>query len=284
MDVHARSRFALYRLALALFVLATMACCARSPTREPADMITVVTLNLWHDKADWPKREAMIVRELRALQPDVIALQEVLQHEALANQAKTLADALGYHYVFVSVDAPDKPRRYGNAILTRHRIVADDWKALLPLDDYRAVAHARIQLGARQLEVYATHLNFTADGGAIRRQQISDLLAFERATSKGGPTLVLGDFNAPANAPEFAALATRMRDAYDTLHPDAAQDAIEHTTLNPLFNPPLRIDHVMFESDAFDVVDVKRLFVQQDAAGTWASDHFGVWARLRWKH
>jgi endonuclease/exonuclease/phosphatase family metal-dependent hydrolase len=246
------------------------------------DTLTVVTLNLWHDKADWPRRKALIVRTLKSLHPDVIALQEVLQHETLPNQAKALADALGYHYVFASVDAPDKVRRYGNAVLTRHRILAQEWKALKPLDDYRVVVHVRIGIGAHALDVYATHLNFLPEGGPVRREQIADLLEYERATSNGDPTLLVGDFNAPANAPEFAALTPRFGDAYDLRHPDAAQDAREHSTLNLAFYAPLRIDHVMVECDAFAVVDAKRLFDRQEPDGTWASDHFGIWTRLRW--
>lgn len=249
---------------------------------DKQSMLSVVTLNLWHDKADWPKRQALIVKTLKALRPDVIALQEVLQHEALPNQAQTLAAALGYRYVFASVDAPDKPRRYGNAVLTRHRILVEEWKALQPLDDYRTVAHVRIAVGSHTLDVYATHLNYTEEGSAIRREQVDDLLAYQRTTANGGPSIVVGDFNAPADAPELAALGARYRDAYDTRHPDAAQKAPEHSTLNLAFYAPLRIDHVLFDPAALAVTDARRLFDQADRDGTWASDHYGIWARLRW--
>src|SRR3546814_3087237 len=86
---------------------------------EPSPEITLVTLSLWHDKGDWPKRQRLFAETLRELRPDVIVLQEVLQHEGLPNQARTLAEALGYEYVFASVDAADGPKRFGNAILDR---------------------------------------------------------------------------------------------------------------------------------------------------------------------
>lgn len=79
-------------------------------TRSAAP-VTVVTLNLWHDKQDWPHRQALIVAELQRLSPDVILLQEVLQDAALPNQAATLAERLGYRYRFFSVDPPDRARR-----------------------------------------------------------------------------------------------------------------------------------------------------------------------------
>ncbi len=37
---------------------------------------SVITLNLYHDRDDWPRRRTQILSTLRALQPDVIALQE----------------------------------------------------------------------------------------------------------------------------------------------------------------------------------------------------------------
>lgn len=257
--------------------------CMPAPAASPVvpGTISVVSLNLWHDKADWPKRQALIVKTLHALQPDVIALQEVLQHEHLRNQALTLAATLGYRAFFVSVDAPGATRRYGNAILTRHAVLSEDWKALPPVDDYRTVAHVRIAIGAHTLDVYATHLYYQPEGGAIRAVQINDLLAYMRATTAGGPSIVVGDFNAPADSPEFEPLRARYLDAYDTLHNGATQDAPAHSTLNLAFHPPLRIDHVLFDADTLGAVEARRLFDMQDADGTWASDHFGVLATLR---
>jgi hypothetical protein len=102
----------------ATFAVVLAACRAHAPvdrdagpTAAPA--MDVVTLNLWHDRSDWPRRQALIVDELRRLQPDVILLQEVLQDEGLPNQAGTLAERLGYAWHFVSVDPPDRARRYG---------------------------------------------------------------------------------------------------------------------------------------------------------------------------
>ncbi len=107
---------------LALVLLLTG--CAGAPRLAPAPTVDVVTLNLWHDKADEPARLAAIADTLAALRPDVIVLQEVLQHaeRGLANQAETLGARLGYAVVFVSVDGPGRPKRYGNAVLTRHPV------------------------------------------------------------------------------------------------------------------------------------------------------------------
>ncbi|MFC6839049.1 hypothetical protein ACFQGW_03340 [Xanthomonas theicola] len=38
----------------------------------------MTTLNLYHDKLDWPRRRSQFMRSLRELHPDAIALQEML--------------------------------------------------------------------------------------------------------------------------------------------------------------------------------------------------------------
>lgn len=240
--------------------------------------VKVVTLNLYHDKDEWPKRRVQIVEKLRQLRPDVIALQEVLQHETLANQAQWLAAQLDYQWYFASTDPVGKPRRYGNAILTRHPILRRGQKFLQPLDDSRTAAFVRIDLDGRPLNVYATHLHWTDQGGAIRSQQVADLMRYIDQTSENIPSLVAGDFNSTADSPELAALRERFVDIYGDLHPDA--DTASSSTLNPKYFAPKRIDHVFFERNAFAPVSATILFDRPDAQGVWASDHFGLSAEL----
>lgn len=272
------------RAAFLLAVMLLVACRNGVRDAEPQDTLSVVTLNLWHDKADWPRRQEIIVQTLRTLQPDVIALQEVLQDAQLPNQAQSLAAALGYRHVFVSADAPGAVRRYGNAILTRHAILADDSTLLPPLDDYRSLVHVRLAIGTRTLDVYATHLHHTPEGGDIRRQQIDALVATLQRTRNADALLILGDFNTPPDTPELAPLrALGLHDAYDALHPDADARDPAHSTLNPAFHPPLRIDHVFFDPTTLTATQARRLFDMPAADGAWASDHFGIHATLRFE-
>lgn len=243
--------------------------------------VTVVTLNLWHDKQDWPHRQDLIVDALRAEAPDVILLQEVLQDAGLPNQAATLAARLGYHHRFFSVDPPDRARRYGNAILTRVEPLDSGQALLAPLEDYRIAGHVRLG-GARPLAVYVTHLHHTDAGAAIRARQVQDLLAFIARTRGDAPVLVGGDFNTRADAPELAALAAGHRDAYAAAHPGQALDTPDHGTLNPQFgHASLRIDHVFVQRDAFRVIDARIILDRPDAGGAWPSDHYGLRVRLQ---
>ncbi len=266
-------------IALWLFTLLSTGC--HRETR-PAAPLSVVTLNLWHDKQDWPHRQALIVAGLQRLSPDVILLQEVLQDTALPNQAATLAERLGYRYRFFSVDPPDRARRYGNAILTRDAPLAVRETMLAPLDDYRNAGHVRVRIGEQAFAIYVTHLHHTGEGGAIRQRQIDDLLAFVAATRGGDAVLIGGDFNTRADAPELKSLIERYTDAYAAAHPREAVDVPSHSTLNTHEgHAPLRIDHVFFPRDAFRVVEARIILDRADASGAWPSDHYGVLVRLQ---
>lgn len=269
-------------LALALLSLIAFSLPAGSADSSPAPpekTLKVVTLNLYHDKDDWPKRRVQIVEELKRLRPDAIALQEVLQDEGLTNQAQWLAAQLGYRWHFASTDPAGQPRRYGNALLTRHPVLKRGQKLLEPLDDNRTAAFLRIDLDGRPLNLYATHLHWTDQGGAIRARQIADLMQYIAATSEDIPSLVAGDFNSTADSLELAALREGFVDAYGNQHPQA--DTVSSSTLNLKYFAPKRIDHVFFQRDAFVPVGATILFNQPDAQGVWASDHFGMLVELR---
>ena len=264
---------------LQLLVLLTLSACqtakpADTPASRDRPTLTLVTLNLYHDKDDWPRRRVQIVDTLKALQPDVIALQEVLQHENLPNQAEWLATQLGYDWHFVSVDPPDKPRRYGNALLTRLPVLARNEEKLRPFDDSRTVALLRVDLHGKPINLYATHLHHTGQGSAIRKQQLDDLMAFIATTAGGFPSLVAGDFNSAADSPELAALRENFVDTYGSLHPGA--DAKTSSTLNLHYFKPARIDHVFHQANVFTPVTAEIILNHPGPDGTWPSDHYAL--------
>ena len=219
---------------------------------------------------------------LGVLEPDVICLQEVLQKEGLPNQAVAIADSLGYRRTFASVDEPESPKRYGNAILVRHPLPTSGMRELEPLGDYRTAAHARIVVGGRALDVYCTHLHHTVEGGETRASQIRDLIDFvEQTRMRGAPILLAGDLNASPDAPEIDFLSDHFADAYAELHPEP-DDRV--TTLNPaLGHTPRRLDYLLYDRDSsLQPIDVRIVFTEPTAEGTWASDHFGVVGRFVW--
>ena len=243
--------------------------------------VHVVTLNLYHDQQHWPQRRVEIARVLGDLRPDVIALQEVLEHEQLQNQAQWLGQALGYQVHFITNDPPSRPRRYGNALLTRGVVLERGETLLHPLDDYRVAGMVRLLVEGQPLNVYVTHLHWRPEGGAIRARQIDDLLAWIDVTDDGLPSVIAGDFNVPTEAPELAALRARYDDAWDIL--PLPRPPPPPSTLNPHFYPEqrVRIDHVFLQRGRLASSSVGLLFTEPDASGLWASDHLGLSVHAR---
>lgn len=274
-----------------LFALAVFATAVPSqeptqhPITTPTASVSVLTLNLWHDKGDWPKRRALIVEEIKHLKPDLIALQEVLQRPGLRNQAEDLAEAVGYKVRFVSVDALEAERRYGNAVLFKSASRAGQMRKLEPLNDYRTAVHAQIVRDAMHVgtDFYTTHLHNERKGGDIRRRQVASLLDFIDSTQTTGLVIVAGDFNSDADSPELKALAARYHDAFAQAHPDLATNPSRATTLNPAYLPAQRVDHVFYDPQRFDLLQAC-IVLDQACDGVWASDHFGLFVRLRPTH
>ncbi|MCS6625001.1 endonuclease/exonuclease/phosphatase family protein [Roseibacterium beibuensis] len=266
-------RMLLTGLAAAPLAGATVGCATRPAGSGRA--LKLVCFNIWHNQGDWPARERLLIDAIRAENPDVIALQEVLQDAAvgLPNQARTIADALGgYEMHFVSTDPEGSPRRYGNAILSRLPVLAHDSKKLEPLTDYRTAIRARVSVGGRPVDIVNTHLAWKPEQAPMRAQQIADLMAW--LPQDGTPLIVMGDFNA---VQEDAGLNALTGARFFSALPRGAAE----TTLNPAKgHQPRVIDHIFAEAAHFAPGDAS-VIGATPVDGEYPSDHFGVAATVR---
>lgn len=270
------------RLVLLAVLLGAIGTAARPLRAQPArpDTLRVLTLNLWHDQRDWPARLEWLVEQAAALRPDVVMMQEVLQDVHLENQATTIARRLGLPYVhFVSTDSANRARRYGNAIASRFPFEATAERRLRPHDQYRTAAFALVRVGGRPVRLYSTHLHHMADaeGSGIRAMQTVDLLDFVATTVQPGAPFVLGgDFNAEPDSPEMR-LMSPFRDVAAVRYASGPTFGVAYG----IALPGRRIDYLFDDPDAGLSVDAAHVVLNRpNAAGVWASDHFGVAARF----
>jgi endonuclease/exonuclease/phosphatase family metal-dependent hydrolase len=174
-------------------------------------MIRLLTLNCWKDEGDWPARMAAISEGLAALSPDIVCLQEVYGGGGRDTGA-VLAAQTGLFCTHVA--ARIKARggivsSSGLAILSRTPPEAS--QALdLPTtaeDGGRKALIATFGTEAGPLRVASLHLSHlrTAEAAALRAAQLSALIHHATAAWHG-PLVLAGDFNAPWQAPEMAAL------------------------------------------------------------------------------
>lgn len=199
----------------------------------------------------------------------------------------------------------------GIALMSRHDRTSDDIEVLkyaaqvrigttvgnqeYRLPDDRVAIHARYGVApGLELDAYATHLtdrNEQAEGLAIRLMQARELLEWVQRTSRPeNPVLIGGDFN---DVPGSDTIRTLTANGFIDLHhaagigPGYTNDRNDLDIEAEQARPNQRIDYIFFRPGRGRKFAIKsvQLFLDRPSAEAgggwlWASDHFGVLARL----
>lgn len=267
---------ALLRVACILLLSTGVGCAHLAPAAASEIPLRVMTYNIRSGNGDLAATAAAI----RASAPDLVGLQEVDVHWAdrssFVDQAAALGEQLSMQvrfariYQLPGIAPQDPPREFGVALLTRLPILAWSNHTITRLSTQEAnpvpaplpgFLEAKIDVGGTAIRVFDTHLDYRSDP-RVREQQVKEMLGYIGDTSS--PTLLLGDLNAPPDAPEIQPLLARLRDAW----PASAGPGLT----DPADEPRKRIDYILV-SRQFSVVSA---FVP----ATLASDHRPVVADL----
>ena len=182
---------------LLLLLLAAPASQAHARQAEDGTrVLKVATLELpTLGEGQWEQRRDQVLQMLEALQPDVIAVQRVVQAQG-RNPACWLAKRLRYSCDFVTADPPSQALRHGSAMLTRLPVSEDGVTLLHPPGQFSAAGMLRIKLQEELVNIYVVRLRPDPDAPEVRRHQTSDLMTWIGATAEGLPSLIAGDFSA----------------------------------------------------------------------------------------
>ncbi|WP_219905370.1 endonuclease/exonuclease/phosphatase family protein [Actinopolyspora mortivallis] len=219
-------------------------------------------------------------RTLEALRPDVVGLQEVDVHwsarSSWRDQIAALAERLSMRAFFAPVytlpppEPGSPPRRFGTAVLstlpivetTNHRMTrVSSLHPERPPRRRPGSAEVVLDLEGTRLHAYSAHLDHRPDP-RIRRRQVREALGTLAADPAGEPTVLFGDLNAPARAPELAPLWRRLR----------TTESPPGRPTYPTRDPRVRIDHIAVSPEV----------TVSCSATPWsgASDHLPVLAGL----
>lgn len=223
------------------------------------------------------------IETLRALDADIIGLQEVDVHWSARSQwrdlATEIADGLGMNMFFGPIYdldplAEGQPRReFGIAILSRYPILSAEnhWITRLstqvpnpqpePAPGFPEIV---VNVFGAHVHVYSTHLDYRGDP-TVRQMQVADTLRI-MSEDQGQRQILLGDFNARPNAPELAPLWEYVADGW------AMANGAEPGFSYPTSAPDRRIDYITVSPR----VTVQAVRVPY----TVASDHLPVVADL----
>lgn len=259
----------------------------------------------------WPERLRLITRELAALAPDIVGLQEVmrlvrpgLEPSAPQDQAAEIAGELGYAIAYAPAADYGNGLIMGNAILSRFPIIESGSE---PLPDAgtgepRALGYARVRTPWGELPVFVTHFNWRFEHGFARLAQAVHVAARvdELAPPKAGylPPVLMGDFNAAPEADEIRFLTgLSVQNGRSAYFADAwvyGGDGGQGATYDPRNDyaranrePARRIDYIFVRGPDAELrgepLHTKIVFNEPEEGPRgriWPSDHFGVFTEI----
>jgi len=226
----------------------------------------LVTFNIWNGRSPGVARVDLnrLAHAIRTLAPDILALQEVDQHQPrsleadLAGIAAEAMECVDHRYVAALAgtpgglwaaagdEAPTTGPTFGNALFSRYPVRS--WEVLrmpgagplltIPFpgprhaviigDEPRLALIADIETPHGVARVASTHLSFLPGGNLVQLRQLTRHLADGAA-----PTLIMGDLNLPASIP---AVVTGYR------------PLARHRTY-PAVHPLVQLDHLLLKGE-----------------------------------
>ena len=266
--------------------------------------VRIATWNLWGRYGPWAQRMAPIEQNMRAVDADIWALQEVWEGDE-GNQARVLAGALGHEHVVFAPNLARDGAYSGNAIVSRWPI-RDHEVRVLPRtvgdarddeDEERLVVFAEIDGPRGPIQVYCAHLSWRDDHSAIRQAQVGEICRLVRERRpRTFPAVLCGDLNADPTSDELRMLTGQaavpvpgvmFRDAW--LAAGDGSDGATATNANPFYAALLdrdrRIDFVLVGTPKLGGVGnvlEARVAGTTSVADMWPSDHLAVVAELRY--
>ena len=199
------------------------------------------------------------IETLRALDADIIGLQEVDVHWDARSQwrdlATEIADGLGMEVFFAPIYDLDPPadgqprRQFGVAVLSRYPILAAENHPITRLSTQvpnpvpqpaPGFPEVVVNVAGAHVHVYATHLDYRGDP-TVRQMQVADMLRI-MGEDRGRRQILVGDFNARPDAPELAPLWAYVDDAWTLANgsepgysypADAPDRRIDYVTVSP---------------------------------------------------
>jgi endonuclease/exonuclease/phosphatase family metal-dependent hydrolase len=292
------------RLSRVLLVAVMIAVPAATDAEERP--LRLVTFNLLHggpwssftgDDHELEARLGMTIEQLRALEPDLVALQESSVTRRRGDVAARIAAALG----LVHVHARATERVFGMRLLDRMVVSALGFVAgpailsRFPITsveivdlprcrrriDPRVSLRADVQTPVGPLTVFSTHT--ARDDCQTRR--VAELALAEN----GRPTLVMGDLNTDETSPVLAAFRDHgFVDLFRAANPTAPGHTVWQRIDALAPTVARRVDYVFLRPGGGGEADVVSSRVvlntprSREASGVlWPSDHYGVFVEVR---
>lgn len=237
-------------------------------TLAPRTTLRIVTYNIHRSRGmDRLIRPQRVAEVLRAVDADVIALQEVVGAGPRGSHIEEIGAALGMGWVMAQTREL-RGHQFGNVVLSRFPIVHHSQHDLTyKTCEERCMQRVDVDVNGRTLHVYNVHL-----GTAIleRRHQAQRLAAVVSNRHVTGPKIVLGDFNEWMRGLTTTLLSSRLKSV-------DLQQFMKRRRHYPGLFPILHLDHIYYDGP----LEVTHIEVLRNRLSLVASDHLPLIADVR---
>jgi endonuclease/exonuclease/phosphatase family metal-dependent hydrolase len=245
------------------------------------DRLLVATLNILNLADRWEERLPLLLADMAALQPDLLALNEVVypMHQ------DRLIGAAGEGRYKAARGWAGRPE-YGNSLLVKAPLAFEPF-GRVDLGIARSAHGALVALpGGSRLAVAVTHLHHPPEAHAERLAQVEQLVGWLEQAPAHDAMLMMGDFNADPREPAYARMrASGFRSAFEEANggePSVTWPSGLQAPAMDTDGDPDCLDYIWVRG-GIDVEDA-RLAFDRAAVGDptlYPSDHFGIAAHLR---
>jgi endonuclease/exonuclease/phosphatase family metal-dependent hydrolase len=279
-----------------------------APAAEPVRPLRMVSYNILHggvlsglngNDEDLEARLRISVEELRALDPDIIGLQEASTSRRRGNVAERLARELGYHhhayaptlFRFFTLEFVNRHVSWlfnfteGPAIVSRFPIVAWKFYGLPRCNGYfdpRVLLHATVRTPWGDVGIASTHTS----RGFCQANRVVELIEERRGVHA---SVLMGDFNAVEDSTGILRLTHQAGyvDAFRAANPGEPGATVFQAIRAPGATVRRRVDflflvpgHVVPGRVLSSRVVLNAPRTQANGQTLWPSDHYGVLADL----
>jgi endonuclease/exonuclease/phosphatase family metal-dependent hydrolase len=230
--------------------------------------LRIATYNIHRCRGlDGRTRPDRIVNVIRAIDADIVALQEVVGAGPKGGgHAEEIGAALGMGWVM----APARQLRghhFGNAVLSRHPIVNHlehdlSWKTC----EARRLQRVDVHVNNAMLHVYNVHLGTAILERRHQAQRLANIVSDKHVT---GPKVVLGDFNEWMRGLATTLLSERLNSV-------DLRDYLQRRRTYPGVFPFLHLDHIYYEGR----IKVTGIELPRTRLALVASDHLPLVANV----
>jgi endonuclease/exonuclease/phosphatase family metal-dependent hydrolase len=245
--------------------------------------VKVATLNLFNRMGDWERRAPLVIDQLEALSPDVIAFQEV---DLMLDQGMWIARQINSrlkdqpHYRIRHAASTGKRVSY-HGIATLSRLECLEHEVLDLMTFERVAQRLLFRCGEKQFFFVNTHLHHPPEAEHERLAQAEYLLAWLDRDPRGLPLVIAGDFNSYVHEKTVALMKARFASAFEAVHGHEPEKTWP-TPVNDFDPSPAGTLDYVYASRDFTIREAGLCFDSPAAQDSdlFPSDHLGVVATL----